>query len=282
MSCQLTLHKISLLGKRPKNEDAEFYCINLLNDDTAKDPKYCPINLFIICDGHGGERVAHFVIEKLSYKLLKKKLVYPLRSSFIHKMYHDIQEELISHPMKIAQHCGCTCLVVIIYVENGKRKLQVINLGDCRAVMSVDGLAVPLTKDHKPNWPDEIERLEEVNENSAMKRMPYRDPAGDWRIGDLSVSRSFGDLDNTPHITHLPDVYFYPLKKGTEFIVMACDGLWDVLENHDVINSIRRDYPEILTSNKNSYKKINLAYRIGQTAIDIGSTDNITVMIIFP
>ena len=55
------LHTISLLGLRPTNEDAEFFLLNLDNNDKTKKN----INLLAIFDGHGGPLVSKYLSEKL-------------------------------------------------------------------------------------------------------------------------------------------------------------------------------------------------------------------------
>jgi protein phosphatase 2C len=188
----------------------------------------------------------------------------------------------------IADYCGCTALVTIRFMEQGIYNLQVINLGDCRAVLSRKGLAIPLTKDHKPNWPDEKKRIDAVNQKHQKKNEIYNDN-GDWRVGDLSVSRSFGDKDNTPQVTHIPDSYCYQLINDDEFIIMACDGVWDVMENHEATNFVRdhknnnnikcynipRKYPP---SGQNTN---NISRMLAEFAIAKGSTDNVSVIVIF-
>ena len=60
----------------------------------------------------------------------------------------------------------------------------------------------------------------------------------DWRIKDLSLSRAFGDLDASPFVTHEPEIYKYKLSSKDKFMVLACDGLWDVLSNQEVVNFV--------------------------------------------
>lgn len=248
MHRKLTVYPHSMCGDRPSNEDVELFKFNLANYDDycngIKDHEYDPrsgfVDFFLICDGHGGDSVAKYVGPLLKEKFTKN-LRYPLANNYINNLYDTIQHKLINHPHNIANGCGCTALVVIRCLDPYRKKkdiLQIINLGDCRAILSTNGLAIPLTKDHKPYWSDEKKRIDKVNDTSHKKRLIHYDH-GDWRVGDLSVSRAFGDLDNTPHVTHKPDIFEYPLQDSEEFIIMACDGVWDVLENHDAVNLVR-------------------------------------------
>lgn len=290
MPRSISLHKTSQCGLRESNEDVEKYHINLSTDGYIINTNYAPIDFFVICDGHGGSLVAEFVVPKLEKYLMRKGLVYPLTHNYICKVYNHIQQELVNDSRNIAKVCGCTALVVIRYLFNNyKENIQVINIGDCRAVLSKKGLAIPLNKDHKPFWSDEKHRIDMVNAKYHTNQRIHFD-AGDWRIGDLSVSRSFGDLDNAPYVNHLPDTFHYQLEAADEFIIMACDGLWDVLQNHEAINFVRDhldknniEYYEIpykYPSNETASSN-NIARKLASYAIARGSTDNVSILIIF-
>ena len=96
----------------------------------------------------------------------------------------------------------------------------------------------------------------------------------DWRIKDLSLSRAFGDVECTPYVTHLPQIYRYKVSSSDKYLVLACDGLWDVLSNQDVVdyvNELRHD-----EDFKGDYAK-NLA----EYALAKGSQDNISVVVYF-
>jgi serine/threonine protein phosphatase PrpC len=286
----IDLHVTSQQGRRDANEDVERYFLNLSPDGTAVNKAYAPVDFFVVCDGHGGSLVARFVVPLLEKYFMDRNNVYPLTQNFIFKMYDHIQKQLVYHPEKIANMCGCTAIVVVRYLDKYFNEfVQVVNIGDCRAVLSREGLAIPLSKDHKPFWSDEKHRIDAVNKRLGTNQLVHFE-AGDWRIGDLSVSRSFGDLDNTPYVTHLPDTYRHRLERADEFIIIACDGLWDVLQNHEAINFVR----DHMNKNNIKYYEIDgrypskeverskcIARKLASYAIARGSMDNVSVMIIF-
>ena len=250
------IHQISLIGKRPTNEDNHI-CKSKHNYD-----------YYAIFDGHGGNTVSKFLSEIMSKYFLSKKIKYPLSKSNINKIYDHVHKKLISKHNEIAQVCGSTCLTLIKYDNN----ICIYNTGDSRAVICSNNLAIPLTKDHKPNWPEERERITKLGGEIYFDGY-------DYRIKDLSVSRAFGDLESVPFITYKPDIYHRKIKKNDKFIVMACDGLWDVLTNSDVVNYIL-DNIEI-SNNYPKDKRKNIAKNLAEYAIEKGSTDNITIIIIF-
>ena len=286
----ISLHKTSLCGLRPSNEDAEGYKMNLTSDGNPKNPNLAPIDFFVVCDGHGGSEVAKFVVPILEKQIMMKNNSFPLPYGYIKEIYNNIQDSLIKHPKKIANACGCTALVVIRYLdEKGYPNIQVINIGDSRAVLCRSGLAIPLCKDHKPFWSDEKRRIDYVNKK-YNKNLQIHYDAGDWRIGDLSVSRAFGDLDNTPHVTHIPESFNYQLIPEDEFIVLGCDGLFDQLQNHEIINFVRDHYNNNNTelydiADKYPTDEIiqtkNIARKLAEFAICSGSTDNVSILIVF-
>jgi len=284
----LIMHRASLQGLRPTNEDSELCKINLSIKGHSIDKVSSPVDVFVICDGHGGSEVAKYVTPYLEKILTGPKMTYPVSQDYIYKIYNHIQQKIINHPKNIGMGCGCTALVVIRYMLYSKRHLQVINIGDCRAVLSRRNLAIPLCLDHKPDWPDEKIRIDNVNKIHKQNERIYFGE-GAWRIGDLSVSRSFGDLDNTPYVTHIPDVFHYPMEYADDFMIMACDGLWDVLGNEEAINFVRDhilnnhvytyNIPHLYPSHHNDGSN-NIAKKIAEYAIARGSTDNISVIIV--
>jgi serine/threonine protein phosphatase PrpC len=138
-----------------------------------------------------------------------------------------------------------------------------------------NNIAIPLTKDHKPLSFDENKRILKIGGNIIQ------DEGDDARINGLSVSKAFGDLDAKPHVSHLPDIYDYDLNKD-KFLIMACDGVWDVLSNQDAIDFILYKLDEIkIDINLHACNKKNIAYLLGDYAIKKGSQDNISILIIF-
>ena len=97
----------------------------------------------------------------------------------------------------------------------------------------------------------------------------------------MSVSRAFGDLDATPYVTHVPEIHRYQMDtKNDKFIIVACDGLWDVLSNQDAVNFVLGlCYDNTLI--KHNDNKENIAQKLAEYAIKKGSTDNITTIVAF-
>lgn len=123
---------------------------------------------------------------------------------------------------------GCTATVVLITPT----EIYCANSGDSRTVMSKSTKVVELSKDHKPD--DEIELRRIQNAGGYVE---------DSRVnGILALSRALGDFEyknNTnlkardQAVTALPDIKCVPITSDTEFLLLACDGVWDVKESQE-------------------------------------------------
>jgi protein phosphatase 2C len=264
----MNVHSVSIKGPiREQNEDKHDIILNSDNKHRSKKN----VNFFGVYDGHGGKKVSEYIKKNLSNFFLNKKVNFPLSKRYVNNVYDHIQSNLKKHNW--AYFSGTTCLNAIHFKYNGSDYLNVINIGDSRCVLCRDNFAMPLTKDHKPNWPEERSRIERLGGKIIFDGY-------DWRIKDLSVSRSFGDLDATPFLTHKPDLYRYKLDKNDKFFVLGCDGLWDVMTNQEVINFILLNcYDE--TTKKRTNKRINIAKKLAEHSLKKNSTDNITIIVVF-
>jgi protein phosphatase 1L len=270
-------HTISLLGLRDSNEDQHEVFINLDNSNT----EYKNINLFAVFDGHGGKDVSKFLKDNLSTYFTSNYIKYDITDTvkfkkYIEKVFDHLQIKLEKKFKNISYTIGSTALVTVFYEKHNKIYYYVANAGDCRAVICNNtNMGIPLSKDHKPHLFEEKTRIEKIGGEI------YYDGT-DWRIGDLSVSRAFGDMDAAPFVTHKPDIFKYTLKRNDKFLILGCDGLWDVLSNQDVINFILNKMDETpKLNNISSYSKSNISQSLAEYAIKQGSTDNVSIIIIF-
>jgi serine/threonine protein phosphatase PrpC len=281
------VYKASLTGLRDNNEDYEYTHYNL----KKKNPKYAYTDIFIICDGHsiegsGGDIVSKVVAKKLAYKFTDKNLKFPISNKKIKKIFNDVHNELVSDYSDECADYGTTALVVIKYEYKSEYHLIAINLGDCRAFVATDTSYTVLTLDHKPTTYLERSRIAKIN--SELKKKDKEnieiDDDGIYRICGLSVSRSFGDLNQKPFISHEPCTTRYTITEDTTLIVMACDGLWDVMKEDEVLNFINdwrngndmSFYSDQFTDSTSQ----DIATLLAEYAIILGSTDNVSVIIV--
>ena len=129
---------------------------------------------------------------------------------------------------------GSTCVVAVIR----NNTLTVANAGDSRAVLCRRGEAVALSRDHKPQDEDERARIQNaggfvqegrVNGSLALSRA----------IGDLEYKRSTSLPAHKQIVTAHPEITVNEIKDGDEFLVIACDGIWDVLTSQQTVDFVR-------------------------------------------
>jgi len=260
----------SLVGKRDSNEDKHTIIKNIDGSDTSM----CNINLYAVFDGHGGKFVSKFLSDYLFKFYMNNGLTYPLRRQEVNKAYEFFQNKLKTDYNENTQNTGSTALVVSHYLKGGSEFLNIANLGDCRCVICNNNIAIPLTKDHKPNKPEEEYRIKKLGGQI------YYD-GYDWRIGDLSVSRAFGDISNEPYISFEPDLFEYTIGNRDKFLIIGCDGLWDAVDNQEAVDFILSNCYDMGTGKrkKNTHNKISK--KLGEFAIEKGSTDNVSIIVVF-
>ncbi len=262
----MKIDSYSLQGKRETNEDKHYYNMNINNSDTTLNP----INFISVFDDHGGKAVSAYLKKYLPPLFLQKfkTNIYsnPEKASkYFNKVYNLIQTKLIEERPKAAHYSGSTACIGIEFKDTkNTTKLWIINLGDSRAIKcNKSNIAEQLSHDHKPDVPSEKKRIEALGGKITFD-------GSDWRVKDLSLSRAFGDVECTPYVTHMPQIYDYKINPHDKFLVFACDGLWDVLSNQEVVNYIN----SLIAENyKGNYAKL-----LAELAYKKGSLDNITVI----
>jgi serine/threonine protein phosphatase PrpC len=264
------IQSYSLQGKRESNEDQHIGIININNNDKLINP----VNFVGVFDGHGGKLVSKYLKTIMPKYILKKTNVNifdqksAVTSNFFGKLFDKIQSDLIKEHPTAAKRCGSTALCGVMYKNNKNiNYIWIANVGDSRAVLCNHlNKAIPLSKDHKPHHLPEKKRIENMGGKIKFDGV-------DWRVGDLSLSRAIGDLDNTPYVTHKPELFRYKLNKKDKYIIFACDGLWDVVNNSDAVNYINYLLDKQYVG--------NIAKKLAEYAITKGSYDNVTVSIMF-
>ncbi|XP_066036307.1 protein phosphatase 1G isoform X1 [Chamaea fasciata] len=151
----------------------------------------------------------------------------------------DEEEEMLLPGMEGKEEpgsdSGTTAVVALI---RGKQ-LIVANAGDSRCVVSEGGKAVDMSYDHKPEDEVELARIKNAGGKVTM----------DGRVnGGLNLSRAIGDHfykrnKNLPPeeqmISALPDIKVLTINDDHDFMVIACDGIWNVMSSQEVVDFIQ-------------------------------------------
>lgn len=237
------------------------------------------LTAFCVCDGHGGFEAARYVTENLSVtledalqsnepwketcssndsrsELFKSKFNF---KDVITSTFRKLDEGFLKIAKQKNLDDGTTALCVIA----SRSHITVANTGDSRALLVRKNFSfIPLSIDHKPNSVEERDRITKLGGTVVHW--------GVWRVqGVLAVSRAIGDKLLKTFVIPDPDVITHELSEDDAFLVLATDGLWDVMSNMDVTSAIRI-CPTIDA----------IAECLVKASFSKGSMDNVTVLVI--
>ena len=170
-------------------------------------------------------------------------------------------------------YVGCTALIALVT----KYTIEFASVGDSRAVISINGTAYRCTEDHKASDKQEIDRIKSLGGTVIFGRVN----------GFISVSRALGDHCIKNLVTCDPFLRSYPrypapdsvgvtansTNELDEFIIMACDGVWDVVTDQQSVDTVRKCLKETGSPQKAAFELKNLAIRSG-------TQDNVSVLVL--
>ncbi|KAG6471455.1 hypothetical protein ZIOFF_068897 [Zingiber officinale] len=204
-------------GRRRRRHGVKLTCCGLArrDDPPVRDPSFC--------------------VEEPSLSVWKETFV---------QSYKAMDRELRSHS---ALDCFCSgSTAVILFKLNSN--LFIANIGDSRAVLGCKGdiaasmVAVQLTVDLKPDLPREAERIKKckgrvfaLHDEPEVPRvwLPFDDAPG------LAMARAFGDFCLKDYgVISVPEFFHWSLTEKDQFVVLASDGVWDVLSNEEVVEIV--------------------------------------------
>jgi protein phosphatase 2C family protein 2/3 len=220
----MSLAASGMQGWRKKMEDA-----HVIDFKIGTDPRAAFMAVF---DGHNGGAAAKFcslnIVEKVTQDPAfvknasgRRDLAKALEGGFLAT---DAALRQTEH----GDDSGCAAVAVMAL----EGRLICGNAGDSRAVAyrrDREGKlhAIPLSQDHRPTLLSEVHRIEEAGGAVQHNRVN----------GVLALTRALGDFEfkkNDEHgdiITARPDITEVPLTRDIAFVVVACDGVWDVVSN---------------------------------------------------
>lgn len=190
---------------------------------------------FAVYDGHGGQSIARFSGSELHLRI-KAEPSYQDKNytEAIKKGFLNLDAELRRNPEFENDPSGCTAVTALVTAEN---TILVGNAGDSRAVISCNGENVAMSHDHKPANIQEHERIRNAGGFVEFGRVN----------GNLALSRAIGDFEFKNNkelgpedqiVTANPDIVERSLTSNDEFLVIACDGIWDCMTNQEVVDYV--------------------------------------------
>nr|BAH56780.1 AT1G72770 [Arabidopsis thaliana] len=280
----------------------------LMGDHEGMSPSLTHLtgHFFGVYDGHGGHKVAdycrdrlHFAlaeeIERIKDELCKRntgegrqvqwdKVFTSCFLTVDGEIEGKIGRAVVGSSDKVleavaSETVGSTAVVALVCSSH----IVVSNCGDSRAVLFRGKEAMPLSVDHKPDREDEYARIE----NAGGKVIQWQ---GARVFGVLAMSRSIGDRYLKPYVIPEPEVTFMPRSREDECLILASDGLWDVMNNQEVCEIARRRI--LMWHKKNGApplaergKGIDPACQaaadyLSMLALQKGSKDNISIIVI--
>ncbi|KAK9054758.1 hypothetical protein SSX86_025837 [Deinandra increscens subsp. villosa] len=295
----------SVCGKRSEMEDAVIAVpqfmkvpIKMFVADHLVNPNLSDLtaHFFGVYDGHGGSQVANYCRDRIhtalqeELKVMKQELVKGTVNDSIQtswekvftncfqKVDAEVGGTTTSEPVA-PETVGSTAVVALICSSH----IVVANCGDSRAVLYRGKEAIALSNDHKPNRDDEYARIEAA----GGKVIQWK---GHRVFGVLAMSRSIGDGYLKPWIIPEPEITFTARVREDEVLILASDGLWDVISNEEACEVARK---KILIWHKKyggsqverNHNGVDPAAQVAADylsglALQKGSNDNISVIVV--
>jgi len=271
----------SVQGRRWNMEDSHVMIDNLAEQYPwlTKDSKF---GFYAVFDGHGGRQAAIVAEHTLLAEIMSKQDV--MRMPFpelLRKAFLKTEAEILRRSAAEKWSDGCTAAAVLLH----NNKLYVANIGDSEVVLGrrknisktgakeveTDWEAVLLSEKHVPSNPSEAERLSKLGCTVTAGRVS----------GVLAVSRSFGDAEfkasnnnGSDFVTAVPHIKVVDLTEQDEFLIVACDGLWDVLSYKDAVDNVA-------SSRWNGRVPVQAAEYLVREALDRKTMDNVTCICVY-
>ncbi|XP_074267575.1 putative protein phosphatase 2C 49 [Silene latifolia] len=233
-----------------------------------------PSAFYGVFDGHGGPEAAAYVSQNMTRLFFQDSGF--LESSELENILDQGVENCLRRAFQLAdlalaEDCtiststGTTALTALLL----GRVLVVANAGDCRAVLCRKGEAIDMSKDHRPTCPSEKRRVEEAG--------GYVEDG--YVNGVLSVSRALGDWDlklpkgSTSPLIAEPEVKQVILTEEDEFLIIGCDGVWDVMSSQQAVSIVRRGL-------RRHNDPEQCAKEVVREALRLNTYDNLTVVVV--
>ncbi|KAH7729885.1 phosphatase 2C containing protein [Aphelenchoides avenae] len=275
---------MSMQGWRSEMEDT-----HRIEVPFSRDPPFNKWSFFAVFDGHSSKQIAKGaaanIVEALlsttQFQELAKEVTKngdKLSSRARQLLGEGLKAGFMKLDVAMREKCasqaeqttgGCTALCAILTPSH----VFLANLGDSRGVYNRQGQEIFATKDHKPTDHKEHKRIQEAGGEVHRGRVE----------GSLAMSRTLGDYQykcepNLPlhkqEVSPEPSVFVLERNRDTEdFLVLACDGIFDVVQNEELIDLINAR--KIVTDDLEY-----VTQQILDTCLSKGSTDSMTMILV--
>lgn len=270
----LTSGAHAIQGHRKTMEDADVTLPMFISDNHGN----VTHSLHGVFDGHGGSQVSELVSTRLPEILSAKLKEGGNVQQAIIAACEEMETEVLTTAQSEEWESGTTALFTVVHDNT----LCIANIGDSRAVLCVNGKAVQPLEDHNPKRnPAEISRVKKAG-GRLYKNKRVGHPKFNPKVMNIAVSRAFGDVTfkldqytggKPSGLIATPELHMETLTAEHEFVILACDGVWDMIKNQEAVTLVK----ELLDGGASEQ---TAAAMLVQLAYENGSTDNITAMVI--
>ncbi|XP_055345661.1 uncharacterized protein LOC129593398 [Paramacrobiotus metropolitanus] len=260
-------HKVSVYAtrnKRPGMEDRHVVIPDLRATMDLKGIKE-PVSFYAVYDGHAGAVAASYCAAHLHRLMATSRFFDNNVPEALVEAFQATDDLYKEKGLRDNDYSGTTAVVAVI----NDNKLHIAWVGDSEAAIVQNGQAVRLVEP-RHIASDEAERARVTSEGGTVIMNQ-----GGWRVGAiLTVTRAIGDSTLKPYVTAKPDVRTLELTGNEDYLVIACDGLWDELDPVGAMqetNRFLREHPD---------RPLDVAKALAEKARKSGSMDNITVLVV--
>ncbi|KAH7404411.1 hypothetical protein KP509_15G024500 [Ceratopteris richardii] len=290
--------KMLICGRRREMEDTAVAIPSFMkiskcspSDKAKNDADLSDLHFYAVYDGHGGSQASIYCAQRFHHALEEEITLFSLTGS---SEIGDWKSAISSCFMKVDKEVGgicpygtcddihstADCCSGTIAPENvgttavvavmSSSHIVIANCGDSRALLCKGGEAIALSQDHKPERVDETRRIEAAGGCVT--------PWKGYRVaGLLALSRAIGDRYLKRYVIAEPDMVYLERSDEDEFLILASDGLWDVIDNESACHVARRCFA---SSQRDDLASATAASTLVKLAFSKGSQDNISVVVV--
>mmetsp|Transcript_3130 Transcript_3130/g.7399 ORF Transcript_3130/g.7399 Transcript_3130/m.7399 type:complete len:483 (+) Transcript_3130:174-1622(+) len=229
-----------------------------------------------VFDGHGGVGAARFCREQLhAHVLAAPELLRGDTCGALHRGLLTTEQDLIEMQRDDCpaldsggERCGMLSGATVVAMLLQGERFTVGWAGDCRAVLCRDGQAIALTQDHSLDVARERDRVASEGGTIENGRL----------CGCLSVARALGGVERAtrcklPGLSGVPEMCEHEILPVDEFVILASDGLWDVLSSEEAVAIARAELQAYNDATMASEKLV-------ETALRRRTDDNVTALVV--
>ncbi|XP_014671598.1 PREDICTED: protein phosphatase 1E-like [Priapulus caudatus] len=221
-------------------------------------------SFFAIYDGHGGVEAARYAATHLHVNIVRNPHFRDDVGLALREAFQQTDDSYCARSRREGHRSGTTAIVAMVCMS----ALHIAWCGDSQLILVRDNSRpVSVINPHRPDRTDERRRIESAGGDVKW--------FGTWRVdGLLSVSRAIGDRCYKPYVTAEPDVISMELTPSDSYMVMACDGLWDVVKPSEIPRLVSKEMRA--TGDRSA-----VASKLVDHARALGSADNISAIVVF-